>query len=117
GHKRPFDGGKGPNTGGMGAISPSSLLAPDVVDRALSRIVCPTIAAMAARSTTYIGVLYAGLMIRNGEPKLVEYNCRFGDPECQVLMPRLKSDLATALLATRDGALAHIDLRWRDEAA
>ncbi len=72
---------------------------------------------MAVRGTPYMGVLYAGLMIKDGEPKLVEYNCRFGDPECQVLMMRLKSDLATALVATRDGELSHLDLRWHDDAA
>ncbi|MGH6888727.1 MAG: phosphoribosylamine--glycine ligase [Rhizomicrobium sp.] len=116
-HKRAYDGDRGPNTGGMGALSPSPLLAPAVVEKALTRIVKPTIAAMAARGTPYMGVLYAGLMISEGEPKLVEYNCRFGDPECQVLMMRLKSDLATALLAARDGELSHLDLRWRDEAA
>jgi phosphoribosylamine--glycine ligase len=116
-HKRAYDGDKGPNTGGMGALSPSPLLTPEIVERTLSRIVSPTISAMAARGTPYMGVLYAGLMIRDGEPKLVEYNCRFGDPECQVLMLRLKSDLLTALLAACDGALSHLDLRWRDETA
>jgi phosphoribosylamine--glycine ligase len=116
-HKRAFDDDKGPNTGGMGAVSPSSLLTPDVAEKAMTRIIKPTIAAMAERGTPYMGVLYAGLMINDGEPKLIEYNCRFGDPECQVLMLRLKSDLATALLAARDGELAHLDLRWRDEAA
>lgn len=116
-HKRAFDGDKGPNTGGMGAFSPSPLLTPAVAEKALARIVEPTIAAMATRGTPYMGALYAGLMIRDGEPKLVEYNCRFGDPECQVLMLRLKSDLLTALIAARDGALAHLDLRWRDESA
>lgn len=116
-HKRAFDGDRGPNTGGMGAVSPSSLLVPQVLEKALSRIVKPTIAAMAARGTPYMGVLYAGLMIRDGEPSLVEYNCRFGDPECQVLMMRLKSDLATAVLAARDGEIAHLDLRWEDDVA
>ena len=116
-HKRAFEGDRGPNTGGMGAVSPSRLLTPDVIEKALSRIVRPTIAAMASHGTPYMGVLYAGLMIRNGEPALVEYNCRFGDPECQVLMMRLRSDLATALLAARDGALGHLDLRWHDDAA
>jgi len=115
-HKRAYDGDRGPNTGGMGALSPSPLLTPQTVERTLSRIVRPTIAAMAAQGTPYMGVLYAGLMIRDGQPKLVEYNCRFGDPECQVLMLRLKSDLLTALLAARDGALAHLDLRWRNDA-
>ena len=116
-HKRAYEGDLGPNTGGMGAVSPSTLLTAEVTEKALARIVRPTIAAMAERGMPYMGVLYAGLMIKDGEPKLVEYNCRFGDPECQVLMMRLKSDLATALLATRDGELAHLDLRWRDEAA
>jgi phosphoribosylamine--glycine ligase len=116
-HKRVFDGDKGPNTGGMGAYSPALVLTPQVIDKTLAKIVRPTIAAMAARGTPYMGVLYAGLMIQDGEPKLIEYNCRFGDPECQVLMPLLKSDLATALLAARDRELSHLDLRWRDEAA
>jgi phosphoribosylamine--glycine ligase len=116
-HKRAFDGDTGPNTGGMGAYSPAPVLTQAVIDKTLTRIIKPTIAGMAARGTPYMGVLYAGLMIRDGEPKLIEYNCRFGDPECQVLMLRLKSDLATALLAARDGMLGHVDLRWRDEAA
>jgi phosphoribosylamine--glycine ligase len=83
----------------------------------MEKIIKPTIAAMAARGTPYIGVLFAGLMIKDGKPKLIEYNCRFGDPECQVLMMRLKSDLLTALLAARDRQLGHIDLRWSDDAA
>ena len=116
-HKRAYDGDRGPNTGGMGAVSPSPLLTPEIVDKTLARIIRPTIDAMAARGMPYMGVLYAGLMINNGEPKLLEYNCRFGDPECQVLMLRLKSDLATALLAARDGELSHVDLRWRDDVA
>jgi len=116
-HKRAFDGDKGPNTGGMGAYSPAPVLTPAVIDKTLETILKPTIAAMADRGTPYMGVLYAGLMIKNGEPKLIEYNCRFGDPECQVLMMRLKSDLATALIAARDKQLKHLDLRWSDDAA
>ncbi len=116
-HKRAFDGDQGPNTGGMGAYSPAPVLTDDVIDKTLSRIIKPTVGAMAERGTPYRGVLYAGLMIKDGEPKLIEYNCRFGDPECQVLVMRLRSDLATALLAARDGVLDAIDLRWRDEAA
>ena len=116
-HKRAFDGDKGPNTGGMGAYSPAPVLTAAVAEKTMAKIIRPTIAAMKARGTPYMGVLYAGLMIKDGEPKLIEYNCRFGDPECQVLMMRLKSDLATALLATRDGVLGQLDLRWRDEAA
>jgi phosphoribosylamine--glycine ligase len=116
-HKRAFDGDKGPNTGGMGATSPAPVLSAAVIDKTMSRIIRPTIAAMAARGTPYRGVLFAGLMIENGEPKLIEYNCRFGDPECQVLMLRLKSDLATALIAARDGVLDTLDLVWSAEAA
>ncbi|MBU6297361.1 MAG: phosphoribosylamine--glycine ligase [Alphaproteobacteria bacterium] len=116
-HKRAFDGDQGPNTGGMGAYSPAPVLTDAVAEKTMSRILMPTVAAMAERGTPYMGVLYAGLMIKNGEPKLIEYNCRFGDPECQVLAMRLKSDLATALLAARDGMLGAIDLRWHDDAA
>lgn len=116
-HKRAFDGDKGPNTGGMGAYSPAPVLTAEIQEKALEKIVRPTIAAMAAGGTPYMGVLYAGLMIKDGEPQLIEYNCRFGDPECQVLMMRLKSDLATALIATRERQLKHLDLRWADEAA
>jgi len=116
-HKRAFDGDKGPNTGGMGACSPAPVMTQAVIDKTITKIVKPTIAAMAERGTPYMGVLYAGLMIKDGEPKLIEYNCRFGDPECQVLMMRLKSDLATALIAARDRELHHLELRWRDEAA
>jgi len=116
-HKRAYDGDEGPNTGGMGAYSPAPVLTPAVIEKTLARIVRPTIAAMAERGTPYMGVLYAGLMIKDGEPKLIEYNCRFGDPECQVLMMRLKSDLATALIAARDKQLKHLDLRWSDDAA
>jgi phosphoribosylamine--glycine ligase len=116
-HKRAFDHDKGPNTGGMGAYSPAPVLTDDVVEKTMAKIIRPTIAAMKARGMPYMGVLYAGLMIKDGEPKLIEYNCRFGDPECQVLMMRLKSDLATALLAARDGILDRVDLRWHDDAA
>jgi phosphoribosylamine--glycine ligase len=116
-HKRAFDGDTGPNTGGMGAYSPALVLTQTVVDRTVERIIMPTITAMAERGTPYMGVLYAGLMIKDGEPKLIEYNCRFGDPECQVLMMRLKSDLAAALMAARDKQLKHMDLRWSDDAA
>ena len=116
-HKRAFVGDNGPNTGGMGAYSPAPVLTQAVIGRTLEKIIKPTITAMAERATPYMGVLYAGLMIKNGEPKLIEYNCRFGDPECQVLIMRLKSDLAAALLATRDRQLNHLDLRWSDHAA
>ncbi len=116
-HKRVFDGDKGPNTGGMGAYSPAPVLTPDIQQEIVSRIVQPTVDAMRRRGTPYIGVLYAGLMITAQGPKLIEYNCRFGDPECQVLVLRLKSDLLPALIAARDRLLDTVDLRWHDDVA
>ncbi len=116
-HKRVFDGDKGPNTGGMGAYSPAPVLTAALEREIIARIVQPTIDAMRARGTPYQGVLYAGLMIGKDGPKLIEYNCRFGDPECQVLMLRLKSDLVSALIAARDGVLDTFDLRWHNEVA
>jgi phosphoribosylamine---glycine ligase len=114
-HKRVGDGDTGPNTGGMGAYSPAPVLPPALEKIAMEKFIKPTVAAFAAKGRPYMGVLYLGLMITKNGPKLVEYNCRFGDPECQVLMPRLKSDLLTALLAARDGKLQ--PLEWRDEVA
>jgi phosphoribosylamine--glycine ligase len=114
-HKRVGDGDTGPNTGGMGAYSPAPVLPPSLEQVAMDRFIKPTIAAMAAKGMPYMGVLYLGLMITKQGLKLVEYNARFGDPECQVLMPRLKSDLLAALLAARDGKLT--PLEWRDDAA
>jgi len=114
-HKRVGDGDTGPNTGGMGAYSPAPVLPPGLEQMAMETFIKPTVTALAARGMPYMGVLYLGLMITRNGPRLVEYNCRFGDPECQVLMPRLKSDLLTALLAARDGKLQ--PLEWRDEAA
>jgi phosphoribosylamine--glycine ligase len=116
-HKRVGDGDVGPNTGGMGAYSPAPVLTPALEQAAMEQFIKPTITAFAQRGLSYMGVLYLGLMITKSGPKLVEYNCRFGDPEAQVLMPRLKSDLLTALLAARDGVLDDFDLRWSDEAA
>ena len=117
-HKRAFDGDTGPNTGGMGAYSPVPILDPATFDRAMREIVLPTAKAMKEAGTPFKGVLYAGLMIgKDGRPRLVEYNCRFGDPECQVLMMRLKSDILPALMACADGGLKHFDLRWSDETA
>ncbi len=116
-HKRAFDGDRGPNTGGMGAFSPAPAMTPAMELRALEEIVRPTAEALALAGTPYRGVLYAGLMLTAEGPKLIEYNVRFGDPECQVLMPRLKDDLLTLLLATCDGTLDQVSVRWRDEAA
>jgi phosphoribosylamine---glycine ligase len=116
-HKRVGDGDTGPNTGGMGAYSPAPCVTPAIEARVMAEIIRPTLAAMAQAGRPYKGVLYAGLMLTREGPKLIEYNARFGDPECQVLLPRLKSDLLPALLAARDGVLDDFDLRWRDEAA
>jgi phosphoribosylamine--glycine ligase len=116
-HKRAFDGDQGPNTGGMGAYSPAPVMTPEIERRALDEIVLPTIRAMKAMGAPYKGVLYAGLMITEEGPKLIEYNVRFGDPECQVLMLRLMSDLLPALIAARDGVLKNFALRWYAEAA
>ncbi len=116
-HKRVGDGDTGPNTGGMGAYSPAPIMTPAMTARTMDEIIRPTVAAMQARGTPFKGVLFAGLMITADGPKLIEYNARFGDPETQVLMLRLKSDLVTAMLATADGVLDKLDLRWRDDAA
>jgi phosphoribosylamine--glycine ligase len=116
-HKAVGDGDVGPNTGGMGAYSPAPILDAAMAARVMAEIVMPTVRAMAAAGTPYKGVLYAGLMIDDAGPKLLEYNVRFGDPECQVLLARLRSDLLPALMAARDGELAKFDLRWRDDAA
>src|SRR6266540_3003537 len=107
----------GVNTGGMGAYSPAPVMTPDMSHRAMEEIVLPTVRAMKASGAPYKGVLYAGLMITAEGPKLIEYNVRFGDPECQVLMPRLMSDLLPALLASCDGMLKNFDLRWYPDAA
>lgn len=116
-HKRAYDGDLGPNTGGMGAYSPAPVLTAELERRALDEIVIPTARAMAAAGTPYRGVLYAGLMLTAEGPKLVEYNCRFGDPECQVLMPRFAGDLAEVLAATAGGRLSEVTPLWSDEAA
>ncbi len=116
-HKRAGDGDTGPNTGGMGAYSPAPVVTPAVERAAMERIFKPTVAAMKAMGAPFRGVLYAGLMIGAAGPKLLEFNVRFGDPECQALIVRLKSDLLPALVATRDGELGDFDLRWHDEAS
>jgi phosphoribosylamine---glycine ligase len=116
-HKRAFDGDKGPNTGGMGAYSPAAIIDGAMSEQVMNAIVLPTLRAMKAMGASYKGVLYAGLMITAAGPKLIEYNVRFGDPECQVLMLRLKSDLLPALIAARDGMLKSFDLRWDPQAA
>lgn len=114
-YKRAHDGDRGPNTGGMGAISPAPALTSDLTEQAMAEIVRPTIATMAARGTPYRGVLYAGLMLTGEGPKLIEYNVRFGDPECQVLMPRLQSDIVDVLAGCAAGQLGEAGIRWRDD--
>ena len=116
-HKRVFDGDKGPNTGGMGAYSPAPVFTPEIEQRTLDKIIRPTVRALAKAGTPYRGVLYIGLMITKDDPKLIEYNVRFGDPECQVLMPRMKDDLLTLMLATCDGTLNQMSVRWKNEVA
>ena len=116
-HKRVGDGDTGPNTGGMGAYSPAAVMTPAMIERTMREIIEPTVAAMQTRGMPFKGVLFAGLMITAEGPKLIEYNARFGDPETQVLMMRLKSDLLPALLAAVDGVLDRFDLRWHDDAA
>ena len=116
-HKAVGDGDTGPNTGGMGAYSPAPVMTEDMAARVMLDIIEPTVRAMAAEDRPFRGVLFAGLMITKDGPKLLEYNVRFGDPECQVLCLRLMSDLLPALIAARDGALAHFHLRWQPYAA
>ncbi len=116
-HKAAYDGDKGPNTGGMGAYSPAPAMTDALLAEVMKTIVQPTIDGMAAEGRPYKGVLFAGLMLTKDGVKLLEHNVRFGDPECQVLMMRLRSDLVAALVATVDGVLDRFDLRWYDDAA
>ncbi|MFG6081482.1 phosphoribosylamine--glycine ligase [Paracoccus litorisediminis] len=116
-HKRVGDGDTGPNTGGMGAYSPAPVLSQAIQDEVMAQIVRPTVAEMARRGTPFQGILYAGLMIENGHARLVEYNVRFGDPECQVLMMRLGAQALDLLLACAEGRLAETAVTWADDHA
>ena len=116
-HKRVGEGDTGPNTGGMGAYSPAPVMTPEIIARAMREIVEPTLRAMAEIGAPFCGILFAGLMITHEGPKLIEFNTRFGDPECQVLMPRLKDDLLVLINAAADGQLSHMSARWREETA
>jgi phosphoribosylamine--glycine ligase len=116
-HKRVGDGDTGPNTGGMGAYSPAPVMTEAVTQQALDLIVRPTLREMSRRGTPYQGVLFVGLMIKDGTPRLVEYNCRFGDPECQVLMMRLGAQALDLLLATSEGRLGDMSVNWAEDHA
>lgn len=117
-HKRMGDGDTGPNTGGMGAYSPAPVVTPAVYKRIMNDVILPTIRGMAKEGNTYTGFLYAGLMITaDGTPKVIEYNCRFGDPETQAIMMRLQSDLVALCMAALDGGLADIETRWDERSA
>lgn len=116
-HKRVFDGDEGPNTGGMGAYSPAPVMTDAMVERTMKEIIEPTMRGMAADGHPFKGVLFAGLMITDKGPQLIEYNVRFGDPECQVLMLRLKDDILLLMQGAVDGTLNSMSARWRDEAA
>ncbi len=116
-HKAAYDGDKGPNTGGMGAYSPTPIATPEICDKIMETAITPLIKTMAAEGCPYKGVLFCGLMVENGVPTVLEYNIRFGDPECQVLMMRWKSDVLEALQAAAEGRLDDIQLDWHDETA
>ena len=116
-HKRAYDGNRGPNTGGMGAISPPPQYTPEIAQRCMEEIFLPTIAALKAEGRPFQGVLYFGLMLTPDGPKVVEYNARFGDPECQAVLSLLDSDLMDIFTACREGTLDQLDLRWKDSAA
>ncbi len=116
-HKRVGEGDTGPNTGGMGAYSPASIMTDALIAETMETIIEPTMRGMAEQGMPFTGVLYAGLMLTENGPKLIEYNCRFGDPECQVIMPRLKDDILLLMKAAADGVLASMSARWRTQAA
>ena len=116
-HKRAYDGDRGPNTGGMGTYAPAPVMTPEMTERAVEEILKPTIAAMAMEGRVYRGCLYLGLMVTADGPKVVEFNARFGDPETQVVLPLLDSDLVAIMCACADGTLADVPIRWKDGAA
>ena len=116
-HKRAYDGDRGPNTGGMGTYAPAPVMTPEMTERAVEEILKPTIAAMAKEGRIYRGCLYLGLMVTADGPKVVEFNARFGDPETQVVLPLLDSDLVAIMCACADGTLADVPIRWKDDAA
>ena len=116
-HKRAWDGNKGPNTGGMGVVAPNFYYTPEIADECMKRIFLPTIEAMKNEGRTFKGCLYFGLMLTKGGPKVIEYNCRFGDPEAEAVLPLLESDLLDIMLAVRDERLDEADVRFKDAAS
>ncbi len=116
-HKQIYDGDRGPNTGGMGAYAPAPLVSDDLLQRIVESVVEPALAGMRSRGCTYKGVLYTGLMIDDGDFKVVEFNSRFGDPETQVILPLLKNDFLDIVLAVCEGTLSDVTLEWEDKAA
>jgi phosphoribosylamine--glycine ligase len=116
-HKRVHDGDRGPNTGGMGAYSPAPVLTPELEQEVMDTIIRPTLAGMRSRGTPFTGILYAGLMMTADGPKLIEYNTRFGDPEAQVILPRMRTDIVAAMIAAADGVLDEVRISWSDFAA
>lgn len=116
-HKRAFEGDTGPNTGGMGAYSPAPVLDQETIDDVMANIIVPTLAGMHSRGMPFHGILYAGLMLTGDGPELIEYNVRFGDPECQALMMRLETDIVALMVAALEGDLLSIEAKWSDQAA
>ena len=116
-YKRAFDGNMGPNTGGMGAISPAPNLSPELEKQIMNEVVFPVVRGMALEGTPYHGVLYVGLMLTETGPQVIEFNCRLGDPEAQVILPRLRTDIVSAMLATTTNSLGHFDMRWDNQIA
>jgi len=116
-HKRAYDGDKGPNTGGMGAYSPAPIMTPELNAKVLDEIVQPVVEELKRMGRPFKGILFAGLMVTEDGPTVIEFNARFGDPEAQAILPRLRSDFLPALVVAAEGGLKHFDLRWRPEAA
>ena len=116
-HKRAYDGDEGPNTGGMGAVSPSRFETDELREQVMREIIRPVAKGMTAEGNPYRGILYAGLMLTDKGPQVIEFNCRFGDPEAQVILPRMKSDLLSAIYTVTEGGLKNFDMRWDEDSA
>jgi phosphoribosylamine--glycine ligase len=116
-HKAVYDGDRGPNTGGMGCYAPARLMTPELIAQVMREVLQPTVDGMRALGTPYVGVLYAGLMITDQGPRVLEFNCRFGDPEAQVILPLLQTDLVNVIEACVEGRLSQVSLRWQDASA